>query len=199
MRATVLVILFVSYAFQTVFAQDESYYKNGFYTSFTLDELVWKDSLCFISRSPIRYLEGYKTLFSSIEDELLEIQFFPTFEDKKYSLLWIIADSTLFLSGVKYFPYIVDEKKKQQWIIRSRDTLEAFTYCRFVKKPLPVSPLYAEIVAKGVMEATWFTGSFYVMPEEIYWSKKENKHFYLMTFEKGKLVKQETIKPKKIK
>lgn len=111
MRATVLIILFVSYAFQTVFAQDESYYKNGFYTSFTLDELVWKDSLCFISRSPIRYLEGYETLFSSIEDELLEIQFFPTFEDKKYSLLWIIADSTLFLSGVKYFPYIVDEKK----------------------------------------------------------------------------------------
>ena len=193
MRYFYFMILFISCTLQ-MFAQDEDCYDETFSIR-TIDPLVWNDSLCFISESPICRLEGYETLFSSVADDYREVQFFPTLEDKRYCLLWIIADSTLYLSGVDAFPYLTAENALQQWRRenRDRDTLEAFTYCKFVKKQLPLQSPFAEVAAKGVMEATWFTGSLYIMPKEIYWSKEKNKHFYFMTFEKGKLVKQETI------
>lgn len=182
-------------------AQHGDVLKENIFNSFdfgTLDLALWNDSVCFMSESPISRIEGFERLFSSVEDDYLHVTFMPTIEDKKYGLNWMIINSKLYLCAGVYFPYIKEKSEKLKKLNNmARDTLEAFTHCKFIKKEQwdGVPDAHIEKTAQGLIEAKWYTGTLYVVPTKAF-NKKQPPCSYSLTFEKGNLVSQELIMQK---
>ena len=75
----------------------------------------------------------------------------------------------------------------------TRDTLEAFTHCKFIKKEQwdGVPDAHIEKTAQGLMEAKWYTGTLYVVPTKAF-NKKTTSVLLFIDFRKRKFGKPRT-------
>ena len=146
------------------------------------DRLLWNNEgnteQCYIHRSPLSVLKGYKTLYPEIKKQKQLVYDYHV--EKNYYIYWQLIRDTLFLKEIKPESPVISEADMKK-------TMEQFIT---VQTGIPCSNL---LQTHGRLQATWFSGELYVKYEYV---EGLNTSFKL-TFKKGKLVKQETITPKK--
>lgn len=156
-----LLLFLMSYSISTVFAQFEQI--DSIIESYNRDkkcimivsmlysppaELYMNDTLYYMSRSPLAYIDKtkYKNIYP-LWDIIEETSFSNYSYHGNYDCVWKISGDSLFLCKIRkytkeiYSPYTYDDVKKR---------MENFTGYKF------------DINEK--MFAAWLTGSFYIMP-----------------------------------
>ena len=165
------------------------------------DELFWNGVRYFIWNTPlatVRNHHDYIVLFSNLPRRKIRESFetpnYPPFFDKNYTVIWKLADSTLYIGDLHFFTLRNPKKDLPLFFITDENEpyrrMERFTGGRFIRDTEissiePVSPF-------GVMPATWFSGYIIVREypdlEKIRYEKWLHAPTRKLIFRQGRLV-----------
>ena len=172
----------------------------------TSDEMLWDGRWYNMSRSP---LQGEFPKFTAIYSDLPgpgrnnweNVPRYPVVQDKGFSALWQVADSSLYLVDLDFYT-LEDPKNDLElfWELNVDDrfrTIEKLTGRRFVRDGLPAG--LAPGSDYGALPATWFSGAIYIKKRL---DKRNPKADYgpwrrypvrKLTFENGRLARVEEV------
>lgn len=151
-------------------AQDHERFSTADVRIKTSDELIWEGQRYNMSETPLASFPKYRSIYYKIpginvEDSTwITDDKYPVAPDKKYSVIWKVVDSMLYVSDL-YFFTLEDPSKDLElfWVVDINDrfrTIEKLTGQQFDKSNMaasvkPESPY-------GVLPAYWYTGDIFI-------------------------------------
>ena len=171
----------------------------------TSDELEWNGLRYNMSETPLAAFPKYKDIFRQVPADRSHswrtCTRFPVVQDKHYSVVWKLVDSTLYIDDLDFYTLRDPENDLGLfWPVDTDDrfrTLEKLTGERFEKNDAAAS---AESSGPfGRLPATWFSGEIYIKKRL---DKRTPKADYglwrtypvrKLTFEKGRLLRVEDV------
>ena len=169
--------------------------------------MLWNGQWYNMSRCPLR---GEFPKLSAVYTDLPgpgrnnweNVPRYPVVQDKGFSALWQVADSSLYLVDLDF--YTLEDPKNDLELFWELDvddrfrTIEKLTGRRFVRDSLPAGLKSGSDY--GALPATWFSGEIYIKklldkrnPKADYGSWRTYP-ICKLTFEKGRLTKVEKMK-----
>ena len=173
----------------------------------TSDEMLWNGQWYNMSRCPLR--EEFPKLTAIYSDlpgpgrnNWENVPRYPVVQDKGFSALWQVADSSLYLVDLDFYT-LEDPKNDLElfWELDTDDrfrTIEKLTGRRFVRDGLPAGLTPGSDY--GALPATWFSGGIYIKKSLDKRTPKADYDLWRtypvrkLTFEKGRLTKVEKMK-----
>ena len=167
----------------------------GRFTSSTNDYLYIDDAPYFISYSPLREFNEYKSIYYTLPNAtLMQIRYNGEkgFEKKSYAAVWSIEHDSLYLSGILYAandPFSLVEIPSPYYRVMEQLLHKTFRQESLQQRDTVFHP-------HNLCTADWFSGTLYAKPvrdaekEYLTWF---NEPFLKLTIKRGKLTASESI------
>ncbi len=195
-RMKIFFILIFSLCIQVSVGQDinENEIKNEYFSfkDMNNESLIFmdnfdpnsKNNMFSINKSFIKTYDGYKNIFP--EFTFAEISYYSLqFNDKNYSLNWLIKDDILYLTKADG---LCEENNLILKNVNGYNRIEKFLNRKF-DIPFKENKDFSNFADKKIMKADWVNGIYYVHQK----SETNKELLYELKFKNGELVYKKTI------